>query len=88
MFREQAAQEGKTLEITADGSDYSVMCDQFRLSQVLNNLISNAMKYSMAQAVITVSVARTAVQKKHGQISNCDKGYRHRHVRGIPGTYF
>ena len=67
MFREQAAQEGKTLEITADGSDYSVMCDQFRLSQVLNNLISNAMKYSMAQAVITVSVARTAVQKNMGK---------------------
>lgn len=67
MFREQAAQEGKTLEITADGSDYSVMCDQFHLSQVLNNLISNAMKYSMAQAVITVSVARTAVQKNMGK---------------------
>lgn len=67
MFQEQAAQEGKKLQILADDSDYSVMCDQFRLSQVLNNLISNAMKYSMAQAEITVSLARTAVQKNMGK---------------------
>lgn len=67
MFQEQAAQEGKKLELLADDSDYSVMCDQFRLSQVLNNLISNAMKYSMAQAEITVSLTRTAVQKNMGK---------------------
>lgn len=67
MFRDQAAQEGKTIEISTDGSDFSVLCDQFRLSQVLNNLVSNAMKYSTAGAVITVSLTRTAVQKNTGK---------------------
>ncbi len=67
MFQDQAAQEGKRLVLTADDSDYSVICDQFRLTQVLNNLISNALKYSLPPSTVTVSLMRTAVQKTMGK---------------------
>lgn len=54
LFTEQAKEEDKHLYLEIRLRDATVMCDAFRLSQIINNLISNAMKYSRAGADITV----------------------------------
>ena len=64
LFREQAAQEKKTLAVKADVERQAVYCDTFRMNQILNNLISNALKYSLEGARITVELKLTSRQGK------------------------
>lgn len=45
-FRLQAAREGKSFELACDVADAHVLGDPLRFSQVLNNLLSNALKYT------------------------------------------
>ena len=56
LFEGRAVQEGKTLEVSCADSVGWVRGDAARLRQVLNNLISNAMKYSLEGARVDVSV--------------------------------
>ena len=64
MFEGQVKKGNKKLIIKADDEDLTVYCDRLRLSQILNNLISNAVKYSLEGAVITVELKLTARHKK------------------------
>lgn len=67
LFREQAAREEKHLELNFDVHNPNVYCDPARLTQILNNLLSNAFKYSEKGAQITVSLIERNVQYGHGK---------------------
>ena len=67
LFREQAAQEEKTLELCFDVQNPNVFCDPARLTQILNNLLSNAFKYSEKGAHVKISLIERNVQYGHGK---------------------
>ena len=67
MFDEQAVQEGKRLSVMIDAEESVVYCDEFRISQILNNLISNAVKYSRSGDEITVELKLMSRQGKSGK---------------------
>lgn len=56
VFQELAQKENKIFEVNFDIRDTLVMCSPLRISQILNNLISNAFKYSNVGATIKLSV--------------------------------
>ena len=61
-FRLQAQVEEKELETFFDMEDETVLGDSFRISQIMNNLISNAMKFTGKGDRISVSVTQLAHQ--------------------------
>lgn len=63
IFKEQAEREEKTLRLQIDLNDSRVIGDPFKLGQILNNLISNAIKYSEGGAEIDVSVRQYDFQQ-------------------------
>lgn len=75
-FREQAAAEHKALELSCDVQHPAVSGDAARLGQILNNLISNAMKYSHEGARIDVLLRECGHQNGYGryQITVKDTG--------------
>ena len=46
IFQDRAREEGKTLDVTIDFREDIVIGDEKKLIQIINNLLSNAMKYS------------------------------------------
>lgn len=46
IFREQAQERGKTLEVSIDFREDRVIGDEKKLLQIVNNLLSNAIKYT------------------------------------------
>lgn len=56
IFRDQAREENKTLAEEYQVERRMVLCDAARLGQIVNNLISNALKYSSEGAKICLSV--------------------------------
>ena len=46
IFRDQAQEEEKTLEVSLDFRESNVVGDEKKISQIVNNLLSNAVKYS------------------------------------------
>lgn len=60
LFTEQAQREGKHLDVTVDIEHDRVYGDAKRMSQILNNLVSNALKYSLQGASVSVSLRETA----------------------------
>ena len=75
-FQEQARQEQKLLTAEYRVEYSNVFCDSVRLNQILNNLISNALKYSKAGASIHVLLQELNHQPGHSkyQISVKDTG--------------
>lgn len=67
IFQEQAVNEGKTLEVDFDVQNPNVFSDPARLTQILNNLLSNSLKYSEQGALIKVSLLERNVQFGHGK---------------------
>ena len=63
IFRVQAAQENKRFTVQFDLRVSAVMGDAFKLGQILNNLLSNAFKYSEAGAQISLSVRQFDFQQ-------------------------
>ena len=62
MFRRQAEAEKKELTLTVELEDETVLGDSFRISQIMNNLLSNAMKFTGSGDRISVSVSQFAHQ--------------------------
>lgn len=58
QFRPQATEDGRTLQCAIDGGVPTVFADRDRMSQVLENLISNALRFTPAGGSVIVRVAR------------------------------
>ena len=56
VFQAQAEREHKNFSVSFDVEDTEVMGDFFRIGQILNNLLSNAFKYSKEGADISVRI--------------------------------
>ena len=54
LFEEQAEKDHKSLICESEIHQPMVFCDKFRLNQIMNNLLSNALKYSTEGAQVTV----------------------------------
>ena len=63
IFQEQARREEKTFTVTMQIEDTMVRGDEFKLGQILNNLLSNAFKYSEAGAKVELSVRQFVFQQ-------------------------
>ena len=57
-FRIQAEAHGKTLKEDFQAGDPSLMGDPFRLQQILNNLLSNAFRFTPEDGTVSLSVSR------------------------------
>ena len=67
LFREQAQQENRRYEVVVDVQDRIVNADAFRINQVLNNLLSNAFKYSREGDRIHLELRQAARRESRGQ---------------------
>jgi signal transduction histidine kinase/ActR/RegA family two-component response regulator len=60
-FRQLFEDKGINYNIAAGDVDFDVFADELRLQQIMNNLISNALKFTDKNGTVTVSVA--AIEK-------------------------
>ena len=67
LFESTAEKEKKQFHTEIAINDSLVYCDPFRLNQILNNLLSNAFKYSEEGAGITVRLKEIASQNSSGK---------------------
>ena len=76
-FRPQAEAKGQRLTLEKTATSFKVQGDAFQLSQVLHNLIGNAIKYTPNDGDVTLSL-----HEEHNMVSICvqDTGY------GIPSA--
>ena len=64
-FKELASTSNKLLEVYSDADDIKVWTDTGRLSKVLNNLISNAIKHTEKGGIINIKLYHDARQAEH-----------------------
>ena len=62
VFRVQAEEQGKTFRLTFDIRQDQVNSDAFRLTQVVNNLLSNALKFTKSGDEISLAVKQVENQ--------------------------
>ena len=75
LFRVQAERQQKQFALSVQVKDPVVMGDSFKIGQILNNLLSNALKYSCEGAEIRVDVRQFDYQKySKYQIQVADTG--------------
>ena len=67
IFADEAEETGKKFSTEYAIRDQMVFCDPFRLSQILNNLLSNALKYSGPGAEILLRVRQLKYGTAKGQ---------------------
>lgn len=67
LFREQAKTENRHYEVVLNVQDRMVSADAFRLNQILNNLLSNAFKYSREGDSIRLELRQAARRESRGQ---------------------
>lgn len=63
IFAAQALEEGKTLTLDFDMRSSLVQGDEFKIGQILNNLLSNAFKYSEPGASVRLEVRQFDFQQ-------------------------
>ena len=68
-FRDQAAAQNKRVEWNGGIPHPGVLCDPARLGQILNNLVSNSLKYSEPGARVTVTLREVNHQNGHASTS-------------------
>ncbi len=74
-FRPQAETEKKEFQVIYDLADARVMGDSIRISQILNNLLSNAFKFTPEGGKVTVSVRQmSSANRTQYQIRVQDTG--------------
>lgn len=61
-FKLQAKQEDKNFKVSFDITDENVLGDSFRINQILNNLLSNAFKFTSKGDLISVAVKQIKQQ--------------------------
>lgn len=59
-FRLQAQREGKTLEFQFQVRDAQLLGDSFRVSQILNNLLSNGVKFTSQGGTVSLAVSQVS----------------------------
>lgn len=64
-FREHLEEKNQTLSVTPPAISTKIECDSYRIEQVINNLVSNAIKYSPEGKHITISFEEAEL--KHHQ---------------------
>lgn len=67
LFREQAKSDNRRYEVVLNVQDRMVSADAFRLNQILNNLLSNAFKYSREGDSIRLELRQAARRESRGQ---------------------
>lgn len=67
LFRDQAKTDDRRYEVVVDVQDRMVSADAFRLNQILNNLLSNAFKYSQEGDSIRLELRQAARRENRGQ---------------------
>ena len=67
LFREQAKTDHRRYEVVVDVKDRMVSADAFRINQILNNLLSNAFKYSREGDSIRLELRQAARRESRGQ---------------------
>ncbi|OUP08237.1 ATP-binding protein [Collinsella sp. An2] len=72
-FRDRAQAENKQIDVSIETAHTVVKADARRLRQVLNNLISNALKYSYAGARVTI---RLDAEERDESDTRRTRGYR------------
>lgn len=73
-FQPQGAQKGVEIELSVDGHLPTVTMDTDRMAQVLNNLVSNALRYTPEGGRITLHAAYSAEGDHAVQVSVTDTG--------------
>lgn len=67
LFRDQAKTDDRRYEVVVDVQNRMVSADAFRLNQILNNLLSNAFKYSREGDSIRLELRQAARRENRGQ---------------------
>lgn len=67
LFKDQAKTDDRHYEVVLDVQDRMVSADAFRLNQILNNLLSNAFKYSREGDSIRLELRQAARRENRGQ---------------------
>lgn len=67
LFKDQAKTDDRHYEVVLDVQDRMVSTDAFRLNQILNNLLSNAFKYSREGDSIRLELRQAARRENRGQ---------------------
>lgn len=68
VFQTRAKNENKTLNITCSFYNETVQSDDFRITQIINNLVSNAFKYTQAGNTISVEAKQLNLTNDNGLI--------------------
>ena len=67
-FQTQAASEGKTFQLSIDIQNSVIKGDSARLGQIINNLVSNAMKFTKRGDTVSVSLRQMDEGKRNNYL--------------------
>jgi PAS domain S-box-containing protein len=67
-FHSLVKEKGVTLEILKNILPAEIECDEYKISQVIRNLISNAIKFTLKDKKIGISITQSEIQKINNKI--------------------